>query len=151
MNLRSLFGVSIGIVGDRNFTDVDYIEAVLSQYCHDNDINIRNLTFISGSARGVDSVAKSIANHWSVPFVEHLPKGHNNHDFLNRNKRIVRDSDVLLAFPTKSSKGTYHTISLAEEKGIPVLVTNVTNKVFDEFTLEGTKLLYTPDNYKTHK
>ena len=45
--------------------------------------------------------------------------------YFIRNQQIVDESDWLIAFPTKESKGTYDTIKKADKKGIIINIINV--------------------------
>jgi predicted Rossmann fold nucleotide-binding protein DprA/Smf involved in DNA uptake len=73
---------------------------------------------ISGGANGVDSVAAQTARDRGLQVIEHLPDYKNqagNIAPLVRNKLIVDDCDVLVAFPTPWSTGTWHAVSLAKK------------------------------------
>ncbi len=60
---------------------------------------------------------------------------HSPRSYLQRNKDIVEESDVLIAFPKESGEvirsGTWATIRHARAKGIPVLVVYPNDKILD--------------------
>lgn len=74
---------------------------------------------ISGGANGVDKLAIAIARQRGINTVEHLPDYQNYPGSiapLVRNKLIVDDCDILVAFPTHWSTGTWHAINLAKQQ-----------------------------------
>ena len=73
------------------------------------------ITLVSGGAKGIDSIAKKIANELNIPIIEFLPnkseytyKG--NGIYFERNKQIAETSDYLLAYPINNSGGTMNTV-----------------------------------------
>ncbi len=109
------------VVGSRNFVDYDLLNKVLDEY------RPFMIGIVSGGARGADTLATRYAIERGIPLVVH-PADWNRHGKsagFRRNKLIVRDADFMVAFPTKASKGTRHSIDLAREKGIGVRVINV--------------------------
>mgnify|MGYP001574359152 FL=1 len=104
--------MKLGIVGSRTFNNYDFLKKCLS--FHD-DISL----IISGGAKGADSLAIDYAKEHRIKYIEFLP----NWDMegrsagFNRNKRIVEAVDEIIAFWDGSSKGSKHTIDLAESVG----------------------------------
>ena len=77
---------------------------------------------ISGGARGADKMAAEYAVKNGIPYKE-FPADWNRHGKSAgyiRNKEIVKNADEVIAFWNGNSKGTAHTIRLAEEAGKPV-------------------------------
>ena len=72
---------------------------------------------ISGGAIGVDTMAYQYAVEQGITFVCHPPHPDEPipQRFHRRNLRIVEASEVIIAFPIRSSRGTRHTISLAKK------------------------------------
>ena len=99
---------SIGIVGYRNFHDYELFKEKVK--------DITPSRIVSGGCKGTDTLAKRYAQEHNIPLIEHLPKGHQRYDFLNRNSLIVDDSSILIAFVHKDSKGTYDTINKAKKR-----------------------------------
>lgn len=110
----------IGIVGSRGFTDYEFMkQEFLKRYVPENVECI-----FSGGAKGADSLARKLANDLGIEIVEILPdwdKYGKSAGFI-RNKVIVGSSDELLAFWDGVSKGTQHSINLANQRGIPVSI-----------------------------
>lgn len=106
----------IAVVGGRDHSGSGFVFSMLDSFVKTGD------TIVTGGAKGVDSMAMGWAkrNHFELIVFE--PKGHANKDFLDRNQLIARFCDVLLAFPTVNSKGTWHTIDLAKKEGKRVIV-----------------------------
>ena len=79
---------------------------------------------MTGDARGADAIAVRLAQNHDLGVIVHKA----DWDLYGkkagpiRNKKIVDDSDVLIAFPSKHGKGTQITIDMANKKGIPVHV-----------------------------
>ena len=103
------------VVGSRTFSDYPFMEKVLSSY---DDIT----TIISGGARGADSLAKRYAEEHNLNYVEFpaLWDFYGKSAGYLRNQQIVDAAKVVIAFWDGESKGTRHTIKLAETQGKPV-------------------------------
>lgn len=104
----------LAVVGSREFNDYEFMKKILEHYpC---------TQIISGGAKGADSLAKQYSAEKGILLKEFLP----NWDVYGksagfiRNKRIVAASDEVVAFWDGESKGTKHTIDIAEESGKPV-------------------------------
>lgn len=108
--------MKIGIVGSRTFEDYSLFCKVM------NDLNCD--TIISGGARGADSLAKRYAKEKEINYVEYPAEWdkYGKSAGYKRNKLIVNDSDKLVAFWDRISKGTKHSIDLAKLKGIEVII-----------------------------
>ena len=77
--------------------------------------------FVSGGARGVDSFAESIVDSTvkKTIFKPDWDKYGKSAGFI-RNKLIIDEADMVLAFWDGSSKGTKHSIDLAIAAGKPL-------------------------------
>ena len=119
--------MNIGIVGSRDFKDRDLLEFILKKIIHDEKVII-----VSGGARGADKLAEEFADKYNIPKIIHKP------DWLKygkragyiRNKLIVRDSNIIIAFWDGKSKGTKYTIKLTKEAGKPVIIILYENNNF---------------------
>lgn len=83
---------------------------------------------VSGGADGVDDAAAAAARARGLEVVEHLPdykKYSGKLAPLIRNKLIVEDCDVLVAFPAPWSTGTWHAVRLAKDAGKEVDVRQI--------------------------
>ena len=110
--------MNVGIVGSRNFNNWKLMNSIVSDYTRIDP------TIVTGDARGADALAVKLARYHDLVVIVH--KAH--WDLYGkkagpiRNQKIVDDSDVLIAFPSKHGKGTQITIDMARKTGIPVHV-----------------------------
>jgi len=84
-------------------------------------ISIKNIPelIISGGAKGVDSIAKQYALDNNIPYLEFLPdysKYPVKSAPIIRNKQIVDNCDILIAYWDGKSTGTKMTIDYARKK-----------------------------------
>lgn len=78
-----------------------------------NHIDLTSLTeIISGGAIGIDSYAKRFAESHNIPLTEYVPQYalYGRRAALLRNVDIVQVADMIIAFPTSESRGTYHAL-----------------------------------------
>lgn len=81
-------------------------------------VPLKDVTEIcSGGAEGVDTYARTLANELGIPIVEFLPEYefYGRRATLVRNSQIVAYSDLIIAFPSASSRGTYDSINKAKK------------------------------------
>ncbi len=109
----------LGIVGSRTFTDYD----LLCEWVKRLERPTRPVdTIVSGGARGADTLAEKYAKEFNKGILvfgaDWQLKG--RAAGIIRNREIVKASDELLAFWDGESRGTAHSIELAQKKGIPV-------------------------------
>lgn len=116
--------MKIAVVGSREFKYPSFIS--------DKMINLfggtYNLTFISGGALGVDSIAEKCVDDFNETFHANITKviykpnweKYGKKAGFLRNQQIVDEAEKLIAFWDGESKGTKNSIDLAIKKGIPV-------------------------------
>lgn len=111
----------VAIVGSRKFTDYQKFLRYL------DETEIIPTHIVSGGARGADSMAETFAKKAGIPITIYPADWgrHGNAAGMIRNKQIVNDCQVVIAFPGPKSVGTRGTINLAEAKGIPCHVVEV--------------------------
>ena len=112
--------MKLAIIGSRSFSDAALISFELDKLLKSTDIRLA----ISGGAKGADSLGVEWARSKSIPFKIHLPqwdKYGKGAGFI-RNELIVNDCDTVIAFWDGKSKGTLHSIGLAEKKGKQVII-----------------------------
>ncbi len=113
--------MNVGIVGSRNFSNLEYVEDFILQLHIANPID---LTIISGNAPGVDKTAENYAHKNGIPVLS-LPANWDEYGrragYL-RNIKIVDNSDLVVAFWDGKSKGTQHSINLARQKGKKLII-----------------------------
>ena len=113
------------ICGGRDMEDKDLVYKTLAPYYEEYK---DELEIVSGMAKGAD--------HWGYLFSFHYDlKCHKfpaNWDKYGksagprRNKQMLDETpggvDLVIAFPTKNSRGTWHMVQLAREYGIKTVV-----------------------------
>ena len=110
----------VAIVGSRGFNDYE----LLSERLKNHAGNISEI--ISGGAKGADSLAEMFADEYGVKktiFKAEWDKFGRSAGII-RNKDIVKNCDVLIAFWDGKSKGTKNSIDLAisQNKKVTILM-----------------------------
>jgi len=113
--------MKVGIVGSREFKNYELFSDIMKQYL--SDIS----WVVSGGAPGADSLAEKWAKE-NKKMLTIYPA-----DWFNLGKRagyvrntdIVKNSDMIIAFWDGNSKGTKHTIGLAQKMGKECKIINV--------------------------
>lgn len=109
--------MNIAIVGSREFAERSVIERAIRRWMV---LAPEGVTIVSGGARGADSLGEQIAKGLSLPTIIHLPDWTQGRGAgFARNKLIVRDADIVLAFfaPGPRTPGTSHTVAAAKIAG----------------------------------
>lgn len=104
--------MKVGIVGSRGFNDYKLVVETLREIPQINLI-------VSGGAKGADTLGEMYAKHNDIPTMIFPPlwdKYGKSAGFI-RNKDIVENSDIVIAFWDGNSKGTHSTIQLCEKMG----------------------------------
>ncbi len=108
--------------------DLAHFERVLEHVRAYVDTLPDDAIVVSGGADGVDDAAAQAARARGLQVIEHLPdykKYSGKLAPLIRNKLIVEDCDVLVAFPAPWSTGTWHAVRLAKDAGKEVDVRQI--------------------------
>lgn len=123
MKLPNETGKRIAVVGSRDFDDNNLLFNYLSERKE------RISLIVSGGARGADTLATRWAQDNGVPYLVFPALWHDpvTGDFIRgagfkRNRHIVQNCDVVLAFWDGQSNGTANTIQTANELKIPVQI-----------------------------
>ena len=100
--------MKIAVVGSRDITIAD-----IGRYIADCD------EIVSGGAVGVDSCAAEYAKQNGIKLTVFLPKyeRYGRAAPIVRNKEIVDYADKIVAFPSRSSKGTLSVIKYTKKTG----------------------------------
>lgn len=108
----------ITVIGSRDFKDYIFLESRLFLYFNENDV------LISGGARGADKLAESFADKHGFSKEIFLPdwKRYGKSAGFRRNITIIESCNFVIAFWNGKSKGTKHSIDIAEKKGKPVKI-----------------------------
>lgn len=114
---RELVKIKLAIIGSRTLLDFDK-HSILRH------IPPETTAIISGGARGIDSLAKSIAQELGLAFLEMKPDyaRYGKTAPLSRNAAIVSMADRVLAVWDFTSRGTAHIIAQCIERGVPVRI-----------------------------
>lgn len=111
--------MKIAIVGSREPGNINFSKEL------EKRINIQSGdTIISGGAKGIDSLAAEYATAHGLALVEIRPdyaKNGRGATFI-RNREIVDNADMVVAFWNGTSKGTKYTIDYANKKGVTTLI-----------------------------
>jgi len=105
--------MKVAVVGGRDFSDYEYMKRILGSFRDKFGIDL----IISGGASGADELAYRYAIENGITFVCHPPKPEDGYPrkFFRRNVRIANHCEVMIAFPTKNSKGTWHSVEKAKQ------------------------------------
>ena len=115
----------LGIVGSREFLDYSLLAGTVDNFVEKTKIKVEKI--ISGGAKGADSLAVRYASEHGYPMVEFKPDYglYGRGAPLKRNTTIVENSDIVLAFVTASSKGSWDAIRKAQAQNKIVRIYNV--------------------------
>ena len=111
----------IAVIGGRNFTDKFFLFGVLNHYYNRYGVD----WVFSGGADGADTYAREWAKYKQVRgFTEFYAQwnAYGKSAGYMRNSMIVEASQTVIAFPCQESKGTLHSIDLANRNNMPYLV-----------------------------
>jgi len=110
--------IILGVSGSRFIFRDDIVFAKLNEWM---DKYGRPDLLVSGGCRGVDQSCERWAHSKQIPVDTKLPdyKTYGKGAPLVRNQEIVDRATHLIAFPIPESRGTFHTLELAQKKGIP--------------------------------
>lgn len=103
--------MNVAIIGSRDFNNYELVVEYMQQ--------LNPTTIVSGGARGADALGKRYALEHAINYVEFKAdwKQYGRGAGMVRNKEIIAHADYVLAFWDGESKGTKHSISLAEKLG----------------------------------
>lgn len=125
-----MFNMNVGVIGSRGLyvsNLEDYIPKEIT-------------TLVSGGARGIDSCAENWAKENKIPTKIFLPQyeKYGRTAPLLRNITIVKNSDYILAFWDKKSRGTVFTLKKCKEFGVPfkVYIPSDYEEGYEEYTQE---------------
>ena len=116
----------IAVVGSRDFNDYEFFVEKLEYLLQ----NLSNFSFVSGGAKGLDSLVKRYAKENNYLLVEYLPEYDKFPDNpkiapLMRNKTIMENADMVIAFHNGVSKGTLNALSHAKKLNLPIRVVKI--------------------------
>ena len=109
----------IAIIGSRDFKNKNLLNTIMQELKEKFNI----ITIISGGAKGADTMGVQWANKNDIESKVFYPdfKKHKK-AYHYRNRQIVKESDMVVAFWNGSSTGTKYTINFAKTLEKEVLV-----------------------------
>ena len=109
--------MKLSVVGSRTFNDYQILKNKLDEINKKTKITL----IISGSAKGADSLAEKWANENNIETKIYHPdwETYGKKAGIIRNKDIILNSDRMICFWDNTSKGTLHSINLADFHNIP--------------------------------
>jgi len=112
------------IAGGRDFADYNRLCWFMDKWVLDNDMGPDNTDFISGEAKGADSLGKkwALSRGYRVMLFPAQWDIHGKSAGYIRNKAMTDEATHLVAFWNKSSKGTGHMILIANAAELKVHV-----------------------------
>lgn len=128
--------IRLAIIGSRSFTNYSLLKATIYENFDISDIDL----IVSGSAPGADSLGELFAKEMDIPTklfpakwndlthpdarikINKYGKKYDANAGFRRNKDIVNNSDVVMAFRVNNSPGTTDSINYAKKIGKKVLV-----------------------------
>ena len=117
--------MKLAIIGSRSITDIS-IEKFIDEYAKKSSGGITEI--VSGGAKGIDTLARELANRRGIRLTEFLPdyRRFGRGAPLKRNESIAEYADCAIAFWDGRSSGTAHTVKLFEGLGKPVKIILIT-------------------------
>lgn len=108
--------MKVAVVGSRSFFDATLLKNTLA--------GIEISSIVSGGATGADSLAQAYGASRGIPVKIILPDypRYGRGAPLHRNEQIVAECDTVIAFWNGKSRGTKHTINIAEKLGKPTVI-----------------------------
>lgn len=111
----------IAIVGSRTFYDFSKAEKEILK------LQLDITRIVSGGANGADQMGELFANKYNIPLMIYPPNWdeYGKAAGFIRNKEIVKDSDLIIAFWDGKSVGTKSTLDLAISMGKPSYIVRI--------------------------
>lgn len=106
--------MKVGVIGSRTIININ-----LKDYIPKETTEI-----VSGGAKGVDTLAREYAMKHNLKITEFLPdyNSYGKSAPLKRNIQIINESDMIIAFWDKKSRGTKYVINNCEKLGKKCIV-----------------------------
>lgn len=114
--------MKIAIIGTRECGNINLEQEIINRM-----LIFRNDTIISGGARGIDTLAAMYARKHGMKLLEFRPDyaTYGRSATFVRNRQIVDEADVVIAFWNGTSRGTKYTIEYAKKKHVPVIIIRI--------------------------
>lgn len=115
--------MKLAVIGSRGITDYDFVKRTII-----NEVDVSKITLIvSGGARGPDSLAETFAKENNVDTKIFKPDWakYGKGAGMIRNKDIIKEADMIIAFWDGVSKGTKNSIDVSRKLGKEIRVIKV--------------------------
>lgn len=111
----------VAIIGSRTFFDFKRVEEEILK------LKLDITRIVSGGANGADQLGELFANKYNIPLIIYPPNWdeYGKAAGFIRNKEIVNDADLIIAFWDGKSSGTKNTLDLALSIGKPTYLVRV--------------------------
>lgn len=110
----------LAIIGSRQFEDYEFLKHSICTLGEFKEID----TIVSGGAKGADLLAEVFAKEYGLILTVFKPdyQRYQRKATFIRNRQIVDNADVVVAFWDNQSKGTKYTLDYAKKQGKLVYV-----------------------------
>ena len=111
--------MKVAVIGSRTFTNKKLLYEILNR--------IEGIdAIISGGAKGADSLAEVYAKENNLKTIIYKPEyeKHGKSAPFVRNRQIINDCDIVVAFWDGASRGTKYTMEYAEKQNKKIYVIN---------------------------
>ena len=115
--------MNIAIIGSRKFSNYSFMKNSIL-----NIVKIEDIDYVvSGGAKGADTLGELFAKEYNLKTMIFKPEWNKYGKAAGviRNTDIVRNADIIIAFPMGSSKGTYDSIHKARKSHKTVYIFSV--------------------------
>jgi len=121
--------MKVAVIGSRTFNDQALLYSALEK------IDSPEL-IVSGGAKGADQLAEQYAREKNIPIKVFLPDyaKYGRAAPIIRNKSIVQEADIVIAFWDGHSRGTQHSLKIAKEQNKEIRIVK-----FEEQKITNTK------------
>lgn len=124
--------MKVCIVGSRSLDTPDKVLPIIDKFVR--ELGTQQVTFLIGSAKGVDPLSKHYADAHGIDVVEFIPYHlidktveFDTKYFFIRTKQMIDNADKVLAIWDTKSKGTHYAIKYSQKINKPVMVIKVPN------------------------
>lgn len=119
--------MKLAIIGSRSLDKAEVIFPIIDSFLE--DYKEHSITFLIGSAKGLDPLTKKFAEGRGIDVVEFIPYHlidssveFSSKYFFTRTKQLIDNADRVLAIWDMKSKGTEYGIKYSQKKGLPIMV-----------------------------
>ena len=131
----------VGVIGSRTITNRDDVWIPLTRLLDTTSLQKDKIVVLSGGAKGVDTLAQQWADVNNVPFILFKPyflvdsrAPYDPRHYFTRNKQIIDNSDIIIAFWDGHTKGASWGINYARKtkKTLVIVDVPITSEVADK-------------------